>query len=167
MDLIMPDIDGFEATRQLRHLPELQDVLVIAVSASAFEQTRQESQEAGCHGFLAKPISEQMVFDILQTFLPLEWVYAPEQPSPPHVIPKPAAEDLPVNLSHAELLTFYQLALIGDIMGIRRKIQALERNDQALHPFTEKIRELASHLNIVEIQRFLKPYIERKIRNDE
>jgi len=75
MDLVMPEMDGFEATRQIRQIPALSDVIIIAVSASAFEQTRQESFAAGCIDFLAKPIVAQILFDKLQTHLKIEWIY--------------------------------------------------------------------------------------------
>ena len=55
MDLVMPVMDGLEATRQIRQIPAFQGVVVIGVSASALEAKRQVSLDAGCDDFLAKP----------------------------------------------------------------------------------------------------------------
>ena len=52
MDLVMPVMDGFEATRQLRQVPALKTIPIIALSASVFEYTRQQSMEVGCDGFI-------------------------------------------------------------------------------------------------------------------
>ncbi len=66
MDLIMPVRDGFETTRQLRQLPGMKDTIVIALSASVFEETRKQSLAAGCQAFLEKPVVEQELLDTMQ-----------------------------------------------------------------------------------------------------
>lgn len=75
IDLVMPVMDGFEATRQLRTLPELAGVVVIAISASVFDFDQQQSREVGCDGFLPKPVRETELLEKLQVHLGLEWVY--------------------------------------------------------------------------------------------
>ena len=57
LDLIMPEMDGFEVVQHIRQRPTLHDVIVIAISAKAFQETRQESIAAGCDDFIAKPIN--------------------------------------------------------------------------------------------------------------
>ncbi|MEJ1937402.1 ATP-binding protein, partial [Nostoc sp. NIES-2111] len=54
-DLAMPEIDGFQMTQILRSQAEFQNTVIIASSASVSNFTRQQSQEAGCNDFLAKP----------------------------------------------------------------------------------------------------------------
>jgi len=57
MDLSMPDLDGFDATRRIRRLPSSQrTVPIIAVTAHTTPETRQACAEAGMSGFVAKPI---------------------------------------------------------------------------------------------------------------
>lgn len=65
MDIFMPIMDGLDATRQIRAHEEEHDlpsVPVVAVTASAFEEDRQHSVDAGCTGFLAKPIRKIDIF---------------------------------------------------------------------------------------------------------
>ncbi|MCP4361605.1 MAG: response regulator, partial [Chloroflexi bacterium] len=62
MDLVMPNMNGLEATRTLRQLPDLQTVPIIAVSAKAFAADRQEATAVGCNAFLAKPIDVHELF---------------------------------------------------------------------------------------------------------
>ncbi|HEY9597247.1 MAG TPA: PAS domain S-box protein, partial [Cyanophyceae cyanobacterium] len=74
MDLFMPRLDGFETTQQLRQSTEFRDLVVIAASASAFEQDRQRSLASGCNDFIAKPIQSSSLLECLQQYLGLEWL---------------------------------------------------------------------------------------------
>ena len=56
MDLLMPVMDGLTATREIRKLPQGQDLPVIAMTASAMDQDRQRCFDAGMNDFVAKPI---------------------------------------------------------------------------------------------------------------
>lgn len=59
MDIQMPKMDGYEATRQIRALsdPALSQIPIVAVTANAFEEDRHAAREAGMNGHIAKPIS--------------------------------------------------------------------------------------------------------------
>jgi len=59
MDIGLPIIDGLEATRRLRENPATALIRVIMVSAHALEGDRQRAEEAGCNGFVSKPIRRQ------------------------------------------------------------------------------------------------------------
>lgn len=56
MDVSMPDMDGLTATRHIRTLPELQDTLIVALTANAMEGDRERTLQAGCDGYIRKPI---------------------------------------------------------------------------------------------------------------
>jgi PAS domain S-box-containing protein len=75
MDLAMPVMDGFTATRQIRQDPALQDTVVIAVSASAFSEDQQRSLAAGCDGFVAKPVRLELLLQYIQAHINLDWIY--------------------------------------------------------------------------------------------
>jgi two-component system, cell cycle response regulator DivK len=55
MDLSLPGIDGWEATRLLKSLPETSHILIIALSAHALAAEGERARAAGCDGFIAKP----------------------------------------------------------------------------------------------------------------
>ena len=55
MDLGMPDVDGWEATRRLRQNPDTRDVMIIAVTAHALNREVQAALDAGCDAVVAKP----------------------------------------------------------------------------------------------------------------
>jgi CheY-like chemotaxis protein len=57
MDLEMPGVDGWEATRRLKADPQTRDIPVIALSAHALAGTREKALAAGCDDFDTKPIN--------------------------------------------------------------------------------------------------------------
>ena len=56
MDLQLPGLDGIEATRRLKADPHTRDIPIVALSAYAQEADQQRAREAGCAGYIAKPI---------------------------------------------------------------------------------------------------------------
>ncbi len=56
IDLSMPGMDGLEATRRLREHESLRDVPIVALTANVMEADRSRAFEAGCDGYIGKPI---------------------------------------------------------------------------------------------------------------
>lgn len=56
MDINMPDIDGYTLTSRLKSLPQLGNVPIIALTANVMKGDRERSLEAGCDGYIQKPI---------------------------------------------------------------------------------------------------------------
>jgi CheY-like chemotaxis protein len=69
MDLSLPVVDGWEATRTIKRDPALRPIPIIAVTAHVTRRDREEVSAAGGDGFLAKPIDEQTLFDTLRHHL--------------------------------------------------------------------------------------------------
>ena len=69
MDIQMPVMDGFEATRVIRNLFPDKRIPIIALSANAFDEDRRKSIEAGMDGHLSKPIVIAQLEDALKKFL--------------------------------------------------------------------------------------------------
>ena len=56
MDINMPDMDGYTLTKQIKTIPAFANVPVIAVTANVMKGDRERTLEAGCDGYLQKPI---------------------------------------------------------------------------------------------------------------
>src|SRR5919106_6464989 len=69
MDLSLPVIDGWEATRRIKANPVLRSIPIIALTAHAMSGDEEKAKAAGCNDYLSKPIDEDLLFAKLQTFL--------------------------------------------------------------------------------------------------
>ena len=70
MDIQLPEIDGYEATRRIRAIPELAKVPIIAVTSYALSGDEAKTREAGCDGYVAKPFSPRQLLSKIREFLP-------------------------------------------------------------------------------------------------
>ena len=158
IDLVMPVLDGLEATRRLRSLREVKDVVVIAISASVSDQKKQESLVAGCNAFLAKPFRVEDLLDLIQLHLKLEWIYQEEQGKLP-VGSQSSRSGPMIPPLPGELAELYNIAMIGQITKLRKYVDHLEATDPKYLPFAAKIRQLAKEFRIEEIQEFIQHYL--------
>jgi len=69
MDLSLPVIDGWEATRQIKADPVTQQIPVIALTAHAMEGDEQKALEAGCDDYDTKPINLNRLLEKIEKFL--------------------------------------------------------------------------------------------------
>ncbi len=83
MDMRMPVMDGYQATRRLRALPGGEAVKIVAVTASAFEEQRDEILASGCDDLVRKPFREHKIFETMAQLLDVEYIYEQtgEEPS--------------------------------------------------------------------------------------
>jgi len=78
MDMRMPVMDGYEATRRIKALEEGRDTPVIAVTASAFKDSEEEVLATGVSAYLRKPFRPEELYGALEACLDLHFVYAEE-----------------------------------------------------------------------------------------
>jgi PAS domain S-box-containing protein len=176
LDLVMPVMDGFEVTRQLRQLTAFQDTIIFAVSASVFGYDQDASIDVGCNTFIPKPIREDTLFDRLKTYLGLEWEYEQESNSHPLESSLASGTSLEKNndtdrdtnqardganaLPEPEVLqNLLQLAMMGDVVSIEEQATQIEQQDDRFREFTTQLRQLAKGFQLKQIQTLLKKYL--------
>jgi two-component system, cell cycle response regulator DivK len=69
MDMQLPVLDGYEATRRIKAIAALRDVPVIAVTSYALSGDEAKTREAGCDGYVAKPFSPRQLLAKVREFL--------------------------------------------------------------------------------------------------
>jgi CheY-like chemotaxis protein len=69
MDMQMPDIDGFELTRRLKADPAMRGITIVAVTAYAMKGDEQRVRDAGCDGYLVKPIDTRTLPQAIAGYL--------------------------------------------------------------------------------------------------
>jgi signal transduction histidine kinase/DNA-binding NarL/FixJ family response regulator len=172
MDIVMPVMNGLEATRQLRQEPSLNsthfglptnlahDVIIIAASASAFDNDYEASLQAGCDDFIAKPLHLEKLLQKLETLLGLQWIYASNDSLPTQATPAPLEPQVVQIGPSPELAQELQfLAQHGRIKPLREAIDHLETEGPQYQTFIEKVRQMAKQYQLKEIETFLQPYL--------
>ncbi len=69
MDISMPDMDGLTATNRIRTIAHIADVPVVALTANAMQGDREMILEAGCDGYISKPIDVDTFVEEVQRYL--------------------------------------------------------------------------------------------------
>jgi PAS domain S-box-containing protein len=81
MDMSMPVMDGYEATRRIKATTKGQATVIIALTATAFEEDRERILSEGCDDFVRKPFHEDEIYDKLAKHLGVRFIY--EEQAPP------------------------------------------------------------------------------------
>ncbi|MEJ2011291.1 MAG: two-component regulator propeller domain-containing protein [Anaerolineales bacterium] len=91
MDMRMPVMDGYEATRRIKATTKGQATVIIALTASALEEERQVILSEGCDDYVRKPFRNDELFGALETHLGVEFIY--------EEVERPEADDAPADLA--------------------------------------------------------------------
>ncbi|MCK5522825.1 MAG: response regulator [Thiomargarita sp.] len=167
MDLIMPEMNGFDATRKIRKIPELQEIPIIATSASVFEYHREESLKVGCHDFMPKPFGDDLL-RLVGQYLKLQWIYKETlEASSVKKINDPLSENSPdeeiqssIKLQAEQANHFFILSMKGDIIGILEFAKQIEQSDAQLTPLANKIRYFAKNFKVKQLRKMAKKHKE-------
>jgi len=128
MDMRMPVLDGYEATKRIRAIDADRDAetgTIIAVTASMFEEERAIVMNAGCNDFLRKPFRDEAIFEMLVKHLDVRFVY--EEMAEAFEVDERislTARDLE-SLSDTEVECLYDAIVASDLEAIARAIDQI------------------------------------------
>ena len=148
VDLLMPVMDGKEMVERIRQDPQLQNTVVIMISANM--QLIIDSSDLQCEGFLAKPIILEQLIDLLEKHLQLDWQTIPELDLGNFTTP-----------DRDELLCLLELIDFGDLDGLLEQIDLLEMQSDRYLSFISKVRQLAENCQQDKLGQLLKTSIEQ------
>ncbi|KLU25944.1 histidine kinase [Caballeronia mineralivorans PML1(12)] len=134
-DIVMPGMDGLEATRRLRQTPGFADLPIIVVTASPSGSDEKKSRAAGVNAFLPKPVEFDRLLAWIAALLELEWTYAATDmhPAQPDVLAVPAGE----------MDELHRLARLGNMRDIVLWADRVAALDADYEPFATQLRDLA------------------------
>ncbi len=163
MDLIMPVMDGFEATRQIRQMPAFAGTKIIAVSASTLIPSEKITSEYGCDDYLLKPVHMQDVLEKIALHLGVLWLYEGEQdakdsPQPTHHGEEADAQGVlapPVE----EINRLYASVQDGDVQQVRACLETIVHQDQRYLPFVQQVQERLRTFDEDGLSEFLQQYL--------
>ena len=160
MDRRMPGMDGLEATRAVRALPDAKRIRILMVTASAFKEDAKTSVDSGIDGFISKPFLYEEVFSELKRVFPtLAYLYGSDSSgSMPALFSngddwKDEREQMDAQLA-AELM---ELVERGDILRFEKMVaEQLGTHFPALH---QHLQGLANRFDYSSIRTVLQPSI--------
>lgn len=127
MDVQMPELDGLEATRRIRRLPGYAETPIVAMTANVFEEDRKLCIEAGMNEHLGKPVSPELLFELLLRRLPRKAIASDERES--------EGEKTPGTDLRARLELIDGLDAAYGLKNLRNRADSLAR---LLHRFVER-----------------------------
>ena len=69
MDVMMPEMDGYEATRRVRRMPEFEHLPIVALTAKAMKGDREKSIASGASDYIAKPVDTDRLLSLMRAWL--------------------------------------------------------------------------------------------------
>lgn len=128
MDILMPIMNGYEATKQIKQTPKGQDTVIIALTASAFEEQREAILQAGCDDFIPKPFSEEELLEKIADYLGVRYLYEDRQ-----------AGDSTQSSVLVEQLTKESLKVMPEVWVTELHQCSLYADDELIHQLIDQI----------------------------
>ncbi|MFN6540046.1 MAG: PAS domain S-box protein [Nostoc sp. EkiNYC01] len=143
MDMRMPVMNGYDATKEIRARERNTDVnhstVIIALTASAFEEQQASILAAGCNDLVRKPFREQVIFEKIAEYLQVDYIYA-EESSENATYKKPDNVQSPILDLHSAI----QLMPVQWIAELNQA--AIEVDAERIFQLIEQIEPTQSHL---------------------
>ncbi|MCB1190540.1 MAG: PAS domain S-box protein [Leptospiraceae bacterium] len=155
MDLYMPVMDGFQAIKQIKEIPELAETKIFTISASSEEFITKKFSNLGCTDYILKPVMENEILNKIERHLNVKWIY--EKRGDLSNLEKQAThlDSEIVRPSSNEIKSLYKITKRGDIKRLNKELDKIELLDVKYKPFVKKIRSLASTFQIKKIGELL------------
>lgn len=134
---------------------------MIAVSANAFEQARQQSAVAGCNAFLTKPVHIDDLLESLHMYLGVEWIYASSQNEETSGKPKELFSEKSEIIPPPDNILADLIACVkkGDLLRVTDYLVRDGFENDRYTPFVERVLYLARTFQIDALEHFLHHYL--------
>jgi DNA-binding NarL/FixJ family response regulator len=159
MDIVMPEMDGLEAVRRLRRLPDFKDVPIIVISASTSSEDETRSLAVGANAFLPKPVALGRLLAQVAVLLKLDWTY-----KLPEAISLPEPQEVgPLFAPPARVMDILlRLAREGDMRGLVQQATRIADLDERYLPFANRVRLLAQGFESKALLKFVEQSLEKE-----
>ena len=151
----MAVMDGYEATKWIKAKSENQNIVVIALTASAFEEQESDIFAAGCDDLVRKPFKEEVIFEKINQYLGVKYIYEEDDLERSHNL----LENTSINIIPQELdimsaewvASLHKAALEVDADLVLQIIEQIPKQYQTL---ADKLRKLTAEYDfdaIIEV----------------
>ena len=155
MDMRMPVMNGYHATTQIKTSPGGKETLIIALTASAFEEDRIKVLEHGCDDFVRKPFKENEIFEKMHQLLGVRYLY---EAITPNILKAENADrvkltpELLMELP-AELRLEFKNAV--DVVDFERTMEIIEKIQTQNEAIADALTDLVNQYRFDKLQEFL------------
>jgi two-component system sensor histidine kinase/response regulator len=154
MDMRMPVMDGYEATRRIKATEKGQKTPIVALTASTFEDELKQIDSLGIQGYIRKPFRENELFGAIGKLLEIKYIYDDESPS---LQSKYLNDDNALNEDIAKLpnrlvLKMQQALAVADLDLMIELIKTMEQDNPEL---TQQLMKLAMNYDYDQLQQLL------------
>lgn len=132
MDMRMPEVDGYQATQQIRLLTGGDEVKIVALTASVFKEEHSDILAAGCDDIVFKPLNAQNLFQVMGQLLHLEYCYESS------VAPPSETENLTIDFG-----------VLSESLRNELKLSAEQLDMNIVNNFTEKMQDYPAHMQAI------------------
>lgn len=170
MDLKMPGMSGYEATRILKEHPDTKDIPIVAITASAMKREQLKLEASYFNHYILKPVDQNDLLKLLKEFLRHKTIQPNQiETSPKQLLPKLSDDGitmLPTLL--IQLNTVYQIqinnlkntGMIDEIINLGETLKevAINHHNPPLTQYAEKLIEHGDNFDIEQINKTLKEF---------
>ncbi len=154
MDMRMPVMDGYEATRRIKSMESGEKTPIVALTASTFEDELKHLNTLGIQGYIRKPFRENELFMTIGKILGINYIYDEEKPeSESKYLNNPDAlkEDI-AKLPNRLIVKMQQALAVADLDLLIELIESFESDNQEL---TQQLLNLALNYDYDKLQQIL------------
>lgn len=171
LDISMDDLDGWQTAALLRARWDAQQLPVVFVSANLFDNDPPRLADARCQGFVAKPVTESELLQVLERVLRLEWVHD----NRPLLLPAPRAEQAEAKAEEAPSAAPFppdlredlaRLARSGQATALRERLRQARQQAPAHAALIDALQACANRFDFDALARML-PRPEQEDEDDE
>ena len=156
MDLRMPMMDGYTATKYIREHHQNSETMVIALTASVFAEDREKVLMTGCNDFMSKPFQQRDIFDKLTKYLGVQYIYEAVRPTPKKLLVETlSVEDISV-MSLQWLEKMYQAAYYLDTEVMNELIVQIPESQAGL---SQTLTDYINNFNSDRIMELIRPLL--------
>ncbi|MFM6213420.1 MAG: ATP-binding protein [Planktothrix sp.] len=156
MDMRMPVMDGYEATKYIKSTTKGNATAIIALTASVLEEEKAIVLSAGCDDFIRKPFTEQSIFEALAQHLGVEYIYEETQPLLNCELKfKLTSDDLNI-MSQDWMCQLYEAALDADVQVVMQLITEIPNTQIFL---IQSLTQLVRKFQFEQIVELVEPLI--------
>jgi signal transduction histidine kinase/CheY-like chemotaxis protein len=153
MDMRMPGIDGYEATRHIKATDQGPATVIVALTAGVFEEERERALLAGCDDFVCKPFQDTDIFDAMCKHLGICFSYGGDDPMTERPSAEPAllTVEALVPLPPAWVAELHRAAILGDIGMLSGLVEQIDPRQEELADTLHRIIHVFQFEQIIQV----------------